>query len=164
MSRVIFMCGPSGSGKSTYARRLESVGMVRLSFDVEMWRRGISTVPLPSDVRREIEGELQRRLLELVAAGADVVLDFSFWSRRMRDDYRALLGPTGVVPETVYLATDRETVLSRMRARRGEHSDDFVLTEELVAQYSDHFEPPTPDEGPLAVVEQTEPPFPSVVE
>lgn len=153
MSRVIFMCGPSGSGKSTYARRLESAGMVRLSFDVEMWRRGISTVPLPPDVRREIEGELQRRLRELVAAGADVVLDFSFWSRRMRDDYRALLGPTGVVPETVYLATDRETVLRRMRARRGEHSDDFVLTEELVAQYFDHFEPPTPEEGPLTVVE-----------
>ncbi|WP_207084924.1 ATP-binding protein [Nocardioides sp. S5] len=153
MSRVIFMCGPSGSGKSTYARRLESAGMVRLSFDVEMWRRGISTVPLPPDVRREIEGELQRRLLELVAAGADVVLDFSFWSRRMRDDYRALLGPTGVVPETVYLATDRETVLRRMRARRGEHSDDFVLTEDLAIKYFDHFEPPTPDEGPLLVVE-----------
>ncbi|QSR30719.1 aminoglycoside phosphotransferase [Nocardioides sp. S5] len=147
------MCGPSGSGKSTYARRLESAGMVRLSFDVEMWRRGISTVPLPPDVRREIEGELQRRLLELVAAGADVVLDFSFWSRRMRDDYRALLGPTGVVPETVYLATDRETVLRRMRARRGEHSDDFVLTEDLAIKYFDHFEPPTPDEGPLLVVE-----------
>lgn len=153
MSRVIFMCGPSGSGKSTYACRLETAGVVRLSFDVEMWRRGISTVPPPPDVRLEIEGELQRRLLKLVAAGADVVLDFSFWSRRMRDDYRALLGPTGVVPETVYLATDRETVLRRMQARRGEHSDDFVLTEDLVAQYFDHFEPPTPDEGPLTVVE-----------
>jgi predicted kinase len=126
--------------------------MVRLSFDVEMWRRGISTVPLPPDVRDEIETDLRARLLELVAAGADVVLDFSFWSRRMRDDYRKLLEHTGVVPETIYLATDRETVLSRMRARRGVHSDDFVLTEELVAQYFDHFEPPTHGEGPLTVL------------
>ncbi|WP_457206058.1 AAA family ATPase [Nocardioides sp. P5_C9_2] len=152
MSRVIFMCGPSGSGKSAYAKRLESDGMVRLSFDAEMWRRGISTVPLPPDVREEIETGLRTRLLELVGAGTDVVLDFSFWSRRMRDDYRALLEPTGVVPETVYLATDRETVLSRMRARRGSHSDDFVLDDDLVAQYFDHFEPPTPDEGPLTVI------------
>ncbi|MGH3364713.1 MAG: AAA family ATPase [Nocardioidaceae bacterium] len=152
MSRVIFMCGPSGSGKSTYARRLEREGMIRLSYDVEMWRRGISTVPLPPDVRDEIEAGLRARLLELVAADADVVLDFSFWSRRMRDDYRELLGATGVVPETIYLATDRETVLSRMRTRRGSHSDDYVLTEELVAQYFDHFEPPTPAEGPLKVV------------
>lgn len=98
--------------------------MVRLSFDVEMWRRGMSTVPLPSDVRDEIETDLWARLLE----------------------------PTGVVPETVYLATDRETVLSRMRARRGVHSDDFVLTEELVAQHFDHFEPPTHGEGPLTVL------------
>ncbi|WP_223164210.1 AAA family ATPase [Nocardioides mesophilus] len=152
MSRVIFMCGPSGAGKSTFARRLEGEGMVRLSFDVEMWRRGLSMVPLPPEVRAEIETGLRARLLELVAAGTDVVLDFSFWSRRMRDDYRKLLEPTGVVPETIYLATDRETVLRRMRARRGDHSDDFVLTEDLVAQYFDHFEPPTPDEGPITVI------------
>ena len=56
----------------------------------------------------------------------------------MRDDYRELLEPTGVVPETIYLATDRDTVLSRMRARRGGHSDDFVLADELAAEYFDH--------------------------
>ena len=95
--------------------------MVRLSFDVEMWRRGITEVPLLPDVRDEIEAGLRARLLELVAAGSDVVLDFSFWSRSMRDDYRALLAPTGVVPETVYLATDRDTVLRRMQERRGSH-------------------------------------------
>ncbi|WP_344150147.1 ATP-binding protein [Nocardioides koreensis] len=152
MSRVVLMCGPSGAGKSTYARRLESDGMVRLSFDVEMWRRGIATVPLPPDVRDEIEADLRARLLELVAAGRDVVLDFSFWSRRMRDDYRRLLAPTGVLPETIYLATDRETVLDRMRTRRGRHSDDYVLPEELAAHHFDHFEPPTADEGPLTVI------------
>ncbi len=152
MSRVIFMCGPSGSGKSTYARRLETEGMTRLSFDLEMWRRGISTVPLPPPVRDEIEVELRARLLDLVAAGVDVVLDFSFWSRTMRADYRALLEPTGIVPETIYLATDRETVLNRMRTRRGSHGDDYALTDELAAEYFDHFEPPTADEGPLTVV------------
>lgn len=76
--------------------------MVRLSFDAEMWDRGISMVPLPQDVRDDIEGGLRARLLELVAAGRDVVLDFAFWSRRMRDDYRQLLAPTGVVPETIF--------------------------------------------------------------
>lgn len=155
MSRVVFMCGPSGAGKSTYARRLETQGMVRLSFDVEMWRRGISTVPLPPEVRAEIEAGLQTRLLELVAAGRDVVLDFSFWSRRMREEYRELLAPTGVVPETVYLATDRSAALDRVRARRGSHPDDHVLTDELAARYFDQFEPPTPDEGPLRVIDQT---------
>jgi predicted kinase len=152
VSRVIFMCGPSGAGKSTYAQGLEGEGVVRLSFDVEMWRRGISTVPLSAGQRTEIETELRARLLDLVSEGIDVVLDFSFWSRRMRDDYRELLAPTGIVPETIYLATDRDTVLRRMRARCGSHSDDFVLSETLVAHYFDHFEPPTPDEGPLTII------------
>ena len=152
MSRVIFMCGPAGAGKTTHARRLEGQGMVRLSFDVELWRRGISTVPPPPHVHREIEQALRARLLDLVASGTDVVLDFSFWSRKMRDDYRELLAPTGVVPETIYLATDRQTVLDRVRRRSGNHSDDLVLTEDLAAQYFDRFEPPTADEGPLTVV------------
>jgi predicted kinase len=154
VNRVIFMCGPSGAGKSTYARRLEDEGMTRLSFDVELWRRGIAAVPPPSEVRAEVEADLRARLLEHVAAGDDVVLDFSFWSRRMRDDYRALLAPAGVVPETIYLATERATVLERMRSRRGDHPDDFVLSEDLVAEHFDHFEAPTPDEGPLEVVRQ----------
>jgi predicted kinase len=152
MSRVIFMCGPAGSGKSTYAQRFEREGMVRLSFDTEIWRRGLTAVPLPPSIRDEIEAELRARLLELVHAGVDVVLDFSFWSRQMRADYRRLLEPSGVIPETVYLATERETVLSRIRARRGSHPDDVVLTEGLAAEYFDHFEPPTPDEGPLEVI------------
>src|ERR1700761_7511820 len=111
------MCGPAGSGKSTVARHYEQQGMTRLSFDQEAWSRGITTMPLTDDVHRDIERTLRARLQELVRAGADVVLDFSFWSRRMRDDYRELLRPLGVIPETVYLATDRATVLERLRAR-----------------------------------------------
>ncbi len=126
--------------------------MVRLSFDVEMWRRGIRTVPLPPEVRAEIESELRARLLDLIANGRDVVLDFSFWSRAMRDDYRRLLAEVGVVPETIYLATDRETVLARVRTRLGSDADDFVLPETLAAEHYDHFEVPTPDEGPLTVL------------
>ena len=150
--RVIFMCGPAGSGKSTVAREYERQGMTRLSFDQEAWSRGITTMPLPDDVHRDIEATLRARLLGLVGTGADVVLDFSFSSRRMRDDYRALLSPLGVVPETVYLATDRETALQRIASRAGGHGDDFQLSAELAARHFDHFEIPTAAEGPLTVI------------
>jgi predicted kinase len=152
VARVIFMCGPAGSGKSTVARQYERQGMTRLSFDQEAWSRGITTMPLPDDVRRDIEATLRARLEGLLRAGSDVVLDFSFWSRRMRDDYRELLRPFGVVPETVYLAADRATVLERIRARAAGHGDDFQLSTELAAEYFDHFEPPTEAEGPLTVM------------
>lgn len=151
MSRVILMCGPSGSGKSTYARRLEADGMVRLSFDHETWRRGL-TAPLTAAAAAEIEAELRARLLALVVAGTDVVLDFSFSTRALRDEYRALLAPSGVVPETVFLATDRATALARLRGRTGRDGDDLVLDADVAARHFDTFEVPTPDEGPLRVV------------
>jgi predicted kinase len=81
-----------------------------------------------------------------------VVLDFSFWSRAMRDEYRELLQPLGVVPETVYLATDRATVLRRVSDRAARDGDDFRLSTDLAASYFDHFEVPTAAEGPLTVV------------
>ena len=153
MGRVIFMCGPAGSGKSTVARRYERQGMTRLSFDQEAWSRGITTMPLPPEVHRDIEEALRARLVDLVRAGADVVLDFSFWSRGMREDYRELLRPLGVVPETVYLATDRATVLERVSSRAARDGDDFALSTELAAFYFDHFEAPTAAEGPLTVID-----------
>jgi predicted kinase len=152
MGRVIFMCGPAGSGKSTAARRYEQQGMIRLSYDQEAWSRGITTMPLPEDVRHDIEQVLRARLVDLVRAGSDVVLDFSFWSREMRDEYRSLLRPYGVVPETVYVATDRATVLQRIGARAARDGDDFKISMKLAARYFDHFEVPTPDEGPLTVM------------
>ncbi|WP_199180922.1 ATP-binding protein [Cryobacterium sp. M23] len=152
MTRVVFMCGPAGSGKSTVARELESGGMARLSFDEEAWRRGIQSQPLAEEVRLEIESHLRQILLDLVMKQTDVVLDYSFWSRSMREDYRAILRPLGVEPETIYLATPRKVVLARVRARAGQEPNDVQLPDELAAAYFDHFEVPTPDEGPLTVV------------
>ena len=147
------MCGPAGSGKSTIARQYEAQGMTRLSFDQEAWSRGITIMPLPPEVHRDIERLLRARLLDLVRAGTDVVLDFSFWSRVMRDEYRELVKPLGVIPETVYLATDRATVLQRVDDRAARNGDDFKLTTELAALYFDHFEVPTAAEGPLIVMD-----------
>lgn len=149
--RVVMMCGPGGAGKTTYATRLEREGWMRLSFEVEFWDRGITTMP-SADVVAEVAAELKARLLRQVAAGDDVVLDFGFWFRRQRDEFRALLAPQGIVPETVYIATSLETILSRVGDRHGRRADDWPLTEQTATDYFERFEPPTPEEGPLEVV------------
>src|SRR5260370_25444420 len=96
---------------------MEQKGMTWLSFDQEARSRGITAMPLPDDAHRDIEHLLRARLANLVRAGSGAVLDFSFWSRHMRDEYRQFLRPFGVVPETVDPATDRATVLRRIAAR-----------------------------------------------
>lgn len=151
-SRVVFMCGPSGAGKTTYAQRLEAEGMVRLSFDAGIWARGITSGDVPEQVRLEIRAELRAELLRLVAEGRDVVLDFSFWSRAMREEWREVLTPLGVVPETIYLATERDVVLARLAERGARHADDFPVDLEVAASYVERFEPPVPEEGPLVLV------------
>ena len=109
-------------------------------------------MPLPEGVHLQIEDHLRERLIELVIAGVDVVLDFSFWSRQMRDDYRKLLRPLGVEPETICLATTREVVLARIHQRAAAHAGDFPLAEDLAAASFDSFEMPTLGEGPLTVI------------
>lgn len=149
--RVVMMCGPGGAGKSTYAKRLEREGWVRLSFEVEFWDRGITTMP-SADVVAEVATDLKARLLHHVATRDSVVLDFGFWFRRQRDEYRALLALQGVVPKTVYIATSLETILSRVGNRHGRQADDWPLTEQTAREYFARFEPPTAEEGPLEVV------------
>lgn len=126
--------------------------MVRLSFDEAAWNLGLRTMPLDLETQKLLEEALRERLVALIREDADVVLDFSFWSRRMRENYRGLLRPLGVEPETIYLATPRSVALARIRARTIEHADDFHLSEELAAKYFDHFEVPTLEEGPLSVI------------
>ena len=126
--------------------------MPRLSFDQETRSRSITAMPLPEDVHRDIEHVLRARLANLVRAGSDVVPGFSLWSRHMRDEYREFLRPSGVVPETVYLATDRAAVLRRIAARAAGDGDDFKISTELAAFYFDHFEVPSAAEGPLTVI------------
>ncbi len=95
---------------------IRSQRLTRLSLDQEAWRRGIRSTPLAPNLHREIEIELRARLTALFCSGVDVVLDFSFWSRREREEYRTLLRPLGVEPETIYLATPRDVVLERVRS------------------------------------------------
>lgn len=146
------MCGPAGSGKSTIARQMEADGMNRLSFDQTAWDQGHRSMPLPVDVHGAIDRRLRARLTDLVSAGEDVVLDFSFWSLEMRDDWRRLLAPFGIEPEIHYVSTPRNVVLERIRQRATRHPDDFQLDEVTAMAYFDDFEPPTTSEGHVIVV------------
>lgn len=150
---VILMCGPSGSGKSTFARRLEEAGWTRLSFDVETWRHDVTSLPAPPELLDQIETELVGRLTDAVAAGEDVVLDYSFATRELRDRYRGLVAGLGVTAETVYLPVEGDLAVQRVRARHDAGPDDYRLDDGAVLAHVDGFEAPTFAEHPLRVVD-----------
>ncbi|MFI7004905.1 AAA family ATPase [Streptomyces sp. NPDC050145] len=162
-STVVLMCGLPGSGKSTYARELVRRGHVRLSIDEEVWRRlggrdaGLVLEPEAfAALKEEVRGEQRRELVALMEAGRDVVVDYTFWSRAARDDYKALIEQHGCRWELVHLKADPETLARRLAARNSQAGADSVTVDEaLFRSYVAKFEEPS-GEGEELVV-QTSP-------
>lgn len=141
------MCGIAGSGKSTFARGLEAHGWLRFSIDAEAWDRGLRDVPLPETAAREIRAGQRARIEAALREGRDVVVDYSFWSRAQRDDYRALGRACGADVDVVHLDVPPEELRRRLAARRTTHPDEFVVPLEVLEGYLAGFEAPGPDEG-----------------
>ena len=149
---VFFMCGPAGSGKTTYAKKLEREGFLRLSFDEESFKLGITKHPLSKEMHQEIENRLIKILKENIVNGIDVVLDFSFWSKKMRNKYKEILKEYNLEPKIIVIKTPKSIVIERIEKRNGSNADEIMLTTEETEKYYDNFEFPTEDEGELIII------------
>lgn len=143
---LFLICGLPGSGKTTLAKRLEQERQaVRLTPDEWLWAlfgddRERADVNRPKIER--LQWEVAARAL---AEGADVVLDWGFWSRAERDDYRRRASAHGARAEVRFLdATDKE-LSERLKGRAGEPGVFRFATDEF-AWWSKTFERPAPDE------------------
>ncbi|MGW1894021.1 AAA family ATPase [Streptomyces sp. NPDC002004] len=149
-STVVLMCGLPGAGKTTYAMELVRRGYVRLSIDEVVWQRlgqrdaGLVLETEAFDqLKEEVRREQRQELVELMLTGRDVVVDYSFWSRAARDDYKALIENHGCRWELVHLKADRTTLEHRLEARNGEERANSVTVDEtLFNRYLANFEEP----------------------
>ncbi|MFH0179118.1 AAA family ATPase [Streptomyces cacaoi] len=98
MSTVVLMCGLPGAGKTTYAMELVRRGFARLSVDEVVWQRlgqrdagPVLGAEAFDRLKEEVRREQRQELVELMLAGRDVVVDYSFWCRAARDDYKTLI-------------------------------------------------------------------------
>ncbi len=147
------MCGVAGSGKTTYARRLEASGYVRLSVDEEVWAtNGQYGIDYPASdyaaLSQAATLRLRHRLIELIDARARIVIDFSFWNKAARDEYKELVNAHGGHWRLIYLKVP-ETELRRRLAERSQRFDAnaaFTIDDELLDIYLAGFEEPH-DEG-----------------
>ncbi|MCD5314320.1 AAA family ATPase [Kineosporia babensis] len=143
---MVLTCGLAGSGKSTYARSLEAQGWLRLSIDQQAWDQGFTTHPLPPEIRLEIIADQRRQLAEALDDGHDVVVDYAFFSRAMRDEYRAIAQQHGAEVEVALFDVPREELLRRLAGRGSAGPDDIAVPAELLDRFIAGFEWPTADE------------------
>ncbi|KRB66080.1 hypothetical protein ASE03_31355 [Kitasatospora sp. Root187] len=106
-------------------------------------------------LKEVIRREQRQELVELMLAGRDVVVDYSFWSRAARDDYKALIESHGCHWELVHLKADRTTLERRLEVRSGvEGANAVTVDEALFNRYLAGFEEPK-GEGEQVVIQSS---------
>lgn len=154
---VVMMCGVAGSGKTTFAQQLEHRDFVRLSIDEEVWatngRYGID-FPIEMYEKLKVEAELKLRneLVNLLSEKRNVVIDFSFWQRKRRNEYKKLIEDGGGEWRLIYLNVHPDDLRKRLRIRsqRFDANAAFTITEEILSSFLKGFEVPS-GEGEITI-------------
>ena len=152
MATLFLMCGLPGSGKTTLARRLERERhALRLTPDEWIVRLfGTALTPPALDWCRDPVEAVQWGVAErALALGVNVILDFGFWSRVERDQFRARAAAVGAGTEVHFLDVPRALLSARLAARNADLPPyTFRVTDAQLDQWWSLFEPPTADELP----------------
>jgi predicted kinase len=151
MATLFLMCGLPGSGKTTLAKRIERErDALRLTPDEWIARLyGTKLTPPALDWCRDpvesVQWEVAGRALGL---GVNVILDFGFWSRAEREEFRARAGALGAGSEVHFLDVPRAELSARLAGRAGPEPPPgtFRVTEAQLDAWWKVFEPPTADE------------------
>src|SRR5664280_1472897 len=142
------MVGLPCSGKTTLAQRLESEkAALRLSPDEWQVRLFGQDAEEPEHNARHglIEGmlwEIARRALVL---RTNVILDFGFWAREEREDFRLRAKQLGASSEVHFLDVPEDELMRRLAIRNTQDSQEsFHIPEEAMKPWIAFLQRPTP--------------------
>ena len=138
------------SGKTTLARKLEKkYSALRLTPDE--WH-----IPLFGDDMNDKDHDARHELVEsllwdlaakVLVLGVDVILDFGFWGRSERDDFRSRAAKLGVDFKIHFLDVPEEMLLERLAARNAQlPQGTFRIPETKLKEWILLFEPPSQEE------------------
>jgi predicted kinase len=140
------MVGLPCSGKTTLARKLErELPALRLTPDEWQTRLFGQDADDPEhDARHSlIEAMLWDVAGRALALGTNVILDFGFWAREEREDYRARARSLGAGSEIHYLDVPGDELLRRLRERNAlQPRGSFLIAEAAMRPWAASFQAP----------------------
>ena len=151
MPTLHLLCGKIASGKSTLAKTLAAEhGAIVLSEDqwlASLYPGEILSIADYLRCAQRVRGVLEPLVIDLLACGVNVVLDFPA-NTLVNRQWLLGLAQAAKVPHCLhYLALDDATCRARLHARnaRGEH--DFAATDTEFDLITRHFSVPSEEEG-----------------
>jgi predicted kinase len=144
------MVGLPCSGKTTLARKLElEQSALRLTPDEWQLRLFGQDADHPEhDARQSLfESMLWELASRALVLGTNVILDFGFWAREEREDYRSRARQLGARSEVHYLDVQPDELMRRLVLRNSQAPQGtFQIPEEKMKPWIAFFQKPTPDE------------------
>lgn len=144
------MVGLPCSGKTTRARQLEdSCSALRLTPDEWQIRLFGQDAEDPEHDGRHslIEDLLWEIASRALVLGTNVILDYGFWAREEREDYRSRAKQLGASSELHFLDVPPDELLRRLAQRNAQGSlTAFYIPEQMMQPWIALFQKPTPDE------------------
>ena len=144
------MVGLPCAGKTTLALTLEREhSAIRLTLDEWHLRLFGQDAEDPEHNARHslIESLLWEVASRALALGTNVILDFGFWAREEREDFRSRAKKLGASSEVHFLDVPHDELLRRLARRNTQLSKfSFRISEEMMKPWIALFQKPTPDE------------------
>ncbi len=150
MATLHLMVGLPCSGKTTLAQRLESEkAALRLTPDEWQVRLfGQDTEEPEHDARHSlIEAMMWNIASRALVLGTNVILDFGFWAREEREDFRLRAKQLGASSEVHFLDAPEDELMRRLAVRNSQDSQEsFHIPEGAMKQWIAFFQRPSLDE------------------
>ena len=140
------MVGLPCSGKTTKAKELEN-DLLALRLTPDEWHVNLfgHDVHDPEHDKRHglIEDMLWQIAARALSLGTNIILDFGFWAKEERDDFRSRARKLGARSEIVFMDVDEEELMKRVRIRNENLTNTIhYIPEELMVSWIRFFQKP----------------------
>lgn len=150
MSALHLIVGLPCSGKTTLARQLERQHQAILlspdEWQIRLFGRDLDH-PQHDWRHDSVEDLLWNVAAKVLGHDIDVILDFGFWKRIEREDYRCRAAAVGAGCVIHYLDVPQDVLLRRLDIRNELLPDGtFYIPPEQLTEWFEHLEPPSAEE------------------